>query len=63
MLSEIDNQLEGLFGKYDQAPSRDTLTEVRGVLNRRKYIQNLVDEVRKELDPTLQPPATSHHAN
>jgi molecular chaperone HscB len=63
MLSEIDNQLEGLFGKYDEAPSRDTLTEIRGVLNRRKYIQNLVDEVRKELDPALQPPATSHHAN
>jgi hypothetical protein len=55
--------LEALFSKYDQAPSRDTLTEIRGVLNRRKYIQNLVDEVRKELDPSSQPPATSHHAN
>jgi molecular chaperone HscB len=63
MLSEVDHKLEALFGRYDQAPSRDTLTEIRGVLNRRKYIQNLVDEVRKELDPTLQPPATSHHAN
>ena len=49
MLSDVDRQLEDLFGQYDQSQSRDTLSEVRGALNRRKYIQNLVDEVHKEL--------------
>ncbi len=52
MLSDVDRQLEGLFAKYDQSPSRDTLAEIRGVLNRRKYIQNLVDEVQKSLAPS-----------
>lgn len=52
MLSDVDQQLETLFEKYDQAQSRDTLTEIRGALNRRKYIQNLVDEVHKELAPS-----------
>ncbi len=51
MLSEVDQQLQTLFEKYDSAPRRETLTEVRGALNRRKYIQNLVDEVQKALDP------------
>jgi molecular chaperone HscB len=49
MLSDVDRQLEGLFDKYDQSQSRETLSEIRGALNRRKYIQNLVDEVHKSL--------------
>ena len=52
MLSDVDRQLEDLFEQYDQAQSRDTLSEIRGVLNRRKYIQNLVDEVHKSLAPS-----------
>ena len=52
MLSDVDLQLEDLFGKYDQSPSRDKLSAVRGSLNRRKYIQNLVDEVHKSLAPS-----------
>jgi len=52
MMSEIDNQLESLFAKYDNAPNRETLAEIRGVLNRRKYIQNLVDEVHEQLTPS-----------
>jgi molecular chaperone HscB len=52
MLSDVDRQLESLFVKYDQSQSRDVLTEIRGVLNRRKYILNLVDEVHKTLPPT-----------
>jgi len=51
MMSDVDNQLQALFENYDRAPSRETLAEVRGVLNRRKYIQNLVDEVHSELTP------------
>jgi molecular chaperone HscB len=53
MLSDVDRQLEGLFYKYDQSQSRETLSEIRGALNRRKYIQNLVDEVHKSLAPSL----------
>ena len=52
MMSEIGQQLETLFAKYDAAPSRETLGEIRGVLNRRKYIQNLVNEVHTQLAPT-----------
>jgi molecular chaperone HscB len=52
MMSEVDNQLESLFAKYDRAPNRETLAEIRGVLNRRKYIQNLVDEVHQQLAPS-----------
>jgi molecular chaperone HscB len=51
MLAGVDQQLEALFGKYDQTPSRETLAEIRGVLNRRKYILNLVGEVHKTLSP------------
>ena len=58
MLSEADRQLEELFVQYDQSQSRDTLTRIRGTLNRRKYIQNLVNEVEKTLTP-----APISHAN
>jgi molecular chaperone HscB len=51
MLAGADQQLEALFVKYDQSQSRDVLTEIRGVLNRRKYILNLVGEVQKTLAP------------
>lgn len=52
MLEEIDRQLETFFAKYDESKSRDTLAEIRGALNRRKYIQNLVGEVGKALVPS-----------
>ena len=52
MMSEIDQQLAGLFAKYDATHSRETLGEIRGVLNRRKYIQNLVNEVHTQPAPT-----------
>jgi molecular chaperone HscB len=49
MLAEVDRQLEGLFARYDANPVRETLAEIRGVLNRRKYILNLVNEVNSTL--------------
>ncbi len=52
MLGDVDGQLQALFKKYDSAPNRETLAEIRGVLNRRKYILNLVTEVQKALAPT-----------
>ncbi len=52
LLSEADGELGSLFRQYDQSPSRDTLAQIRGALNRHKYIQNLVDEVHRELAPS-----------
>jgi molecular chaperone HscB len=49
MLAASDQELAALFAKYDTANSRDVLAEIRNVLNRRKYIQNLVSEVEKTL--------------
>jgi len=53
MRDEVDARLEQLFKRYDEAPSpeaaHEVLTEIRGVLNRRRYIRNLVDTVHKEL--------------
>jgi molecular chaperone HscB len=51
MLDDVDRQLSELFEQYDRLKSRETLSEIRGVLNRRKYIQNLVGEVQKTLVP------------
>lgn len=53
MLGEADEQLQALFEKYDAAPNRDVLGEIRGLLNRRKYILNLVNEVQKALEPVI----------
>jgi molecular chaperone HscB len=51
MLAETDQQLEALFGRHDAGQSREVLSEIRNVLNRRKYIQNLVSEVERILSP------------
>jgi molecular chaperone HscB len=50
MLSEVDAQLERLFQAYDSSSDREKLSEIRGLLNRRRYIRNLVNEVQKELN-------------
>lgn len=51
MREQIDSELMGLFERYDAASDPGVLTEIRGVLNRRRYIRNLVNEVEKELAP------------
>jgi molecular chaperone HscB len=55
MLTGTDQQLQALFQEYDLAQSPDVLAQIRGVLNRRKYILNLVSEVEKTLLPHPQP--------
>ena len=60
MLSEVDRLLETQFAKYDESGDRETLTQIRGTLNRRKYIQNLLDEVHEQLTTDYHQPATSH---
>jgi len=56
--SSIDGELKGLFARYDASDSqsetaRQALYEIRGVLNRRRYIENLLRDVEKALDPAM----------
>jgi molecular chaperone HscB len=52
----IDSDLEKLFAKYDAADAqsetaKQALHEIRGALNRRRYIENLVRDVDRALNP------------
>jgi molecular chaperone HscB len=49
MQAEADVSLSELFRLYDADPERETLARIRGMLNRRRYIRNLIREVDKEL--------------
>lgn len=49
LLAEIDAQLEDAFKRYDEAGSHEVLLELRAILNRRKYISNLMKEVEQAL--------------
>ena len=56
MRGAIDAELEALFEKYDAAESesetaKQAMHEIRGVLNRRRYIENLVRDVDRALSP------------
>jgi len=46
---EIDASLGQLFQAYDSNPGREALEPIRAALDRRKYIQNLIDQVDGEL--------------
>jgi len=52
-LRKVDEDLQKLFESYDDAQGRDQLLQLRALLNRRKYILNLVNEVQKALTPVL----------
>ena len=49
MRDTIDAELAGKFTEYDRTHDRNALAEIRGMLNRRRYVRNLVNEVEKEL--------------
>lgn len=54
MQAEIDEGLQGAFARWDRAGadssvSRAMLAEIRGSLNRRRYIQNLLRDVEAAL--------------
>jgi molecular chaperone HscB len=54
----VDRELETLFDKYDAAEehsetAKQALHEVRGVLNRRRYIENLIRDVDRALTPAM----------
>src|SRR5690348_5105347 len=53
MLTEIDAGLAELFERFDSGGGEAALEEIRGALNRRKYVSNLVREVEKELNVHL----------
>jgi len=42
MRDEIDGAMRGTFGEWDASQDRAKLDEIRGQLNRRKYITNLI---------------------
>jgi molecular chaperone HscB len=44
MRDEIDGELQGRFGEWDANHARETLDGIRALLNRRKYITNLIDK-------------------
>lgn len=51
MEKEIDADLHAKFLQYDAASEmerHEILTSIRGILNRRRYIRNLIQEVNKE---------------
>ncbi len=50
MLLESGQALKGLFSKFDQNQDRAVLQEIRQVLDRRRYVSNLVRDVEKELN-------------
>lgn len=49
LLKETDTARDALFTRHDAAPSQEILTELRGLLNRRKYLDNLVRDARAAL--------------
>jgi molecular chaperone HscB len=49
MRQEIDAELDDRFRTYDGNPDQAALAVIRGMLNRRRYVRNLINEVEKEL--------------
>lgn len=49
MLTGIDVELQQRFAAYDSTKSRDELAALRAILNRRRYIENLVQKIDNAL--------------
>jgi molecular chaperone HscB len=45
LLAQSDIEAGHLFAAYDAAPGESVLKQIRGLLNRRRYIQNLLRDV------------------
>jgi len=52
MRDEIDGEVARKSTQYDASRDAGVLAEIRGALNRRRYVRNLVNEVEKELAGT-----------
>lgn len=46
---EIDGELPALFSEFDREGNRDILLKIRGALDRRRYISNLIEEIEQGL--------------
>ena len=44
MREAVDTELKEKYQAWDSEHARETLNEIRGLLNRRKYITNLIDK-------------------
>ncbi len=55
MMVEIDAELQTRFAAFDADQNRSHLQQIRGILNRRRYIENLVRDVRQHLSAETQP--------
>jgi molecular chaperone HscB len=44
MRDSIDSELQAKFSEWDARHERQTLTEIRAILNRRKYVTNLIEK-------------------
>ncbi len=53
MLGDADANLSGLFTHYDEGPDQGLLDQIRAVLNRRKYVSNLLRDVSATLEKDL----------
>ena len=49
MSADLDRELFAGFADYDQKQDQAALEKIRGILNKRKYIQNLIKQVEKAL--------------
>ncbi len=52
----VDGELEKLFVQHDTGDAKKALSEIRGVLNRRRYIENLIRDVDRALNPAKAQP-------
>ena len=55
MQGEIDAELAQIGARYDAAPEPAELEEIRGALNRRRYISNLLRDVSAQLASSVVP--------
>jgi molecular chaperone HscB len=53
MREEIDREIGELSARYDASKDGAVLRQIRGALDRRRYISNLVRDVDKELNVQL----------
>lgn len=49
MRGDLDREMTELFERYDANPDRGILAEIRNLLDRRRYVHNLISQVDREL--------------
>jgi len=49
MREDLDRELAGQFAAYDESQDKAVLERIRAILNKRRYIRNLVNQVEQAL--------------